>query len=133
MMPRPIGHITPLRTGLEEADLLAQHAVEDGLVDVLKVDVVQPVGIAASVSTGIHAGIIAMAGVEAEAGDVLRDVRGHPLDLIGEFDIAARMRMDDGAHAVFAVRASPAMALILATIPAQALSRRGARSEWPAA
>src|SRR5690606_37214753 len=90
--------------GLEKADALAHHAVENGTVDVLEMDVVDPVPVAPQRVERVHSGVIAVAGVDAEARHVGGNVGGKPVDLVPELDIAARVWVDDGAHAELVAR-----------------------------
>ncbi|ASY65397.1 hypothetical protein SJ05684_b44150 (plasmid) [Sinorhizobium sojae CCBAU 05684] len=74
-----------------------------------------------------------MPGIKAQARKIGRDILDDTSKLVGEFDIASGMGVDGRAHAILS-RANSAIARILPIIPAQAsASRRGARSEWPAA
>ena len=72
-----------------------------------------------------------MARIEAEPGRLRAHVQRDALDLVGELDVPASVRMDERAHAkVGEVRYRFDVVDMLADASSE---RRGARSGWPAA
>ena len=84
---------------LEEADVLGEDFVIDLLVDVLKMDVVEPVRVFAQPLHRIHTGVTQMSRVKAKPRDFVGDVLCQTVDLVRELDVATRVWMDDGAYA----------------------------------
>ncbi len=93
-----------LRASVEEADAALHDICVDRVVDVLEVDVVRAVGVTPDCLDRVHPGIVQMASVEAEPGELDRHVAGNPVKLVLELDIAAGMRMDDRPDAVAVAR-----------------------------
>ena len=64
-------------------------------------DVVEPVGVVAQPLHQVHARVVVeVAGIEAESGDVVRDIGDDLPDFVRELDVTAGVRMNDGAYAV---------------------------------
>ena len=84
---------------VEETDVLAHDLLVNLLVDILEVNVVEDISVLLEVGHGIHIAIVEVAGVQAEAGDLIRHVLYVAGDLIGELDVGAGVRVDHGTDA----------------------------------
>ena len=60
--------------------------------------IIQPVGIFFQICHRVHVRVIQMSGIQTQACDFIRDIAHNLFDLVGKFDIAARVRMDHRAH-----------------------------------
>src|SRR3954452_5013802 len=85
-----------------EAGAAGHHVGVDGGVDVLEVDVVGAAGVSPERRDRVHAGVVHVAGVEAEAGELGGDVGGDAVEFVRELDVSAGVRVNDGADAVAA-------------------------------
>jgi hypothetical protein len=65
------------------------------------VQVIKTIKVLAQPGSRVQPGVIQMAGIQAQSGGVMRNVRRQPVDFVGELDAAAGVRMHHRPHAVF--------------------------------
>ena len=79
--------------------MLAHDLLINLLVYILEMDIIQNVSVFLEILHGIHVAVVEVAGVEAEACDLIGHILHIAGDLIGELDVGAGVRVDHGTDA----------------------------------
>src|SRR3984957_4410549 len=89
-----------LSAGIEEPDMLVHDIGVLRVVNVLKVDIVEEGGVAPDDLNWVHSRVVEVARVEAEPGDLFREVFCDTVELVFELDVAAGVRGENRTDAI---------------------------------